>query len=473
MVLMFLSVISCNPKKFNEKPNIIIIYVDDLGYADIEPFGAVDISTPNLDDMASEGLVLTDFIVASSVCSPSRAALLLGTYPNRVGLPKVLAPYGADWAKDVWRYGINPQEETLAELLKIEGYKTAIIGKWHLGHLKEHLPLNHGFDYFFGIPYSNDMLPDRNEYYPELPLIENDQIIKIDPDQSNFTKNFTEKSLEFIKENMNSNFFLYLAHPMPHVPLAVSSNFLGKSKAGIYGDVVEELDWSVGEIVDFLKKEKIYDNTILIFTSDNGPWLAYQTHAGSAGNLRGGKNTAFDGGHKVPFIISWPDQLPKGKQLDGLVTNMDLLPTLISWVGGPMPNLEIDGLSVGDFLMGITDHSPREEFLYYHNEDLLGIRDQMFKLLLPHRYQKPAGDSINPGQQDRFVIDSIPLSLFDLWKDPEERNNIAADIPEKVKELQLKMEKEHQKIMAGRRPSGIYEGPEPPVGKLWIEKQID
>ncbi|TDK47949.1 sulfatase family protein [Algoriphagus formosus] len=459
---------SCKTRN-KDLPNIIIIYTDDLGYGDVAPFAPKNEITPNLAKLADEGVTLTNFYVASSVCSPSRASLLTGSYPVRVGIPRVLAPHGIPWAEDIWRNGLNPKEETLAELLKEVGYKTTLIGKWHLGHAKEQLPTKHGFDNFFGIPYSNDMIPSKNQVYPPLPLIENEEIIEENPDQRFFTNRFTKKAIEFISNNTNSPFFILLTHPLPHVPLSTSPEFENKTLEGIYNDVIHEIDWSVGQIRKKLQEFELEKNTILIFTSDNGPWLAYQTHAGSAGILREGKNTAFDGGHKVPFLISWPNQLPKGKKLDGLVTNMDLLPTLVAWAGGNKPRFEIDGLSLRDYLEGTSDHSLRKEFLYFHNENLRGIRDERYKLLLPHRYQKPAGNSIDPGQQDRFVIDSIPLSLFDLWEDPGERNDIAEDLPEKVKELQQRMEKEYQKIISGKRPSGIYEGPEPPTGKLWIE----
>ncbi|WP_297338196.1 sulfatase [Algoriphagus sp.] len=453
----------------DQAPNIILIYTDDLGYGDISPFADKATVTPNLEELAKNGVTLTNFYVASSVCSPSRASLLTASYPIRVGVPKVLAPHGISWAKDSWRTGLNPDEETLAELLKEQGYRTALFGKWHLGHAKEQLPTAHGFDEFFGIPYSNDMIPSVNPSYPPLPLIENLSVIEENPDQRFFTKRFTEKTIENISKNKNTPFFILLTHPLPHIPLSTSPEFENKTNEGIYQDVIQEIDWSVGQIKSKLQELGLEENTILIFTSDNGPWLAYQSHAGSAGNLREGKNTVFEGGHKVPIIISWPDQLPKGKKLHGLVTNMDLLPTLVSWVGGTKPKLEIDGLSVSDYLKGISDQSPREEFLYFHNENLRGLRDVRYKLLLAHRYQRPAGDSINPGQQDRLATDSIPLSLFDLWEDPGERNNIAEDMPEKVKELLQKMEKGYQKIMKGKRTSGIYEGPEPPTGKLWID----
>ncbi|WP_161971765.1 sulfatase family protein [Algoriphagus kandeliae] len=450
------------------KPNIIIIYTDDLGYGDISPFAPKDEITPNLASLAKEGITLTNFYVASSVCSPSRASLLTGSYPIRVGIPRVLAPHGISWAQDVWRTGLNPEEQTLAELVKERGYTTALIGKWHLGHAKEQLPIHHGFDEFFGIPYSNDMIPSASQSYPPLPLIKNDVVVEENPDQRFFTKRFTEKTIQIISENRNSPFFILLTHPLPHVPLSTSPEFQNRTKKGIYQDVIHEIDWSVGQIKKKLKELDLEENTILIFTSDNGPWLAYQTHAGSAGNLREGKNTVFEGGFKVPFIISWPNQLPKNEKLDGLVTNMDLLPTLMSWVGGNQPDLEIDGLSIGDYLMGRTDQSPRDVFLYYHNENLRGIRDNRYKLLLPHIYQKPAGDNIKPGEMDQFIYDSIPLSLFDLWEDPEELKNIAISFPEMVEALQQKMEKEHQELTKGKRLPGIYQGEEPPVGQLWI-----
>lgn len=452
-----------------QKPNIILIYTDDLGYGDISPFAPKDKITPNLASLAKEGVTLTNFYVASSVCSPSRASLLTGAYPVRVGIPRVLAPHGINWAKDVWRNGLNPDEETMGELLQQSGYTTALIGKWHLGHAREQLPTNHGFDHFFGIPYSNDMIPEEDKFFPPLPLIENQTVVEENPDQRFFTKRFTDKTLEIISQNKNSPFFILLTHPLPHIPLSSSPEFEDITKMGIYQDVIHELDWSVGQIKSKLKELNLEENTIIIFTSDNGPWLSYHSHGGSAGDLREGKNTVFEGGHKVPFIISWPKNLPKGKELAGMVTNMDLLPTLLEWATADPPKLEIDGVSVSDYLTGKTEESPREEFLYYHHERLLGIREDRYKLLLPHIFLRPSGKVIKPGFQDTFAADSIPLSLFDLWEDPGEKVNIAESLPDKIAELKVKMDELNKKIDSGKRIPGKYLGPEPPVGQLWIK----
>lgn len=462
--------ISCSEDKESPShPNIILIYTDDLGYGDISPFHPKENITPNLHQLAKEGTVLTNFYVASSVCSPSRASLLTGSYPVRVGIPGNLAPSRTSWAKNVWRHGLNPEEETIADLLKEKGYATALIGKWHLGHAKEHLPMNHGFDRFYGIPYSNDMYPREKLQYPPLPLISNEIIIEENPDQRFFTKNFTNETLNFFTEHQDQPFFVLLTHPMPHVPLSTSPDFENKTGKGTYEDVIHGLDWSVGEIKAKLKELDLIDNTILIFTSDNGPWLVYQDHAGSAGKLREGKITVFDGGHKVPFIISWPKKIPQGQVLDGLITNMDLLPTLVSWAEGTQPSKEIDGIDVGDYLLGKNPESPRKEFLYYQNENLRGIRDERYKVLTAHKFIRPAGDPIKPGEQDRYVTDSIPLSLFDLKEDPGEQINLIEIMPVKVKELLERMEHLNKQVEQGSRKSGVYEGPEPPIGQLWAE----
>jgi len=453
----------------NNPPNIILIYTDDLGYGDISPFKPKENITPNLHQLAHEGTVLTNFYVASSICSPSRASLLTGSYPVRIGIPGNLAPNGIPWAKDVWRHGLNPEEESIAELLQGKGYATALIGKWHLGHAKEQLPIHHGFDKFYGIPYSNDMYTRNKSVYPPLPLISDDTVIEENPDQRLFTKNFTAETLKFIAEHHNQPFFVLLTHPMPHVPLSTSPDFDDKTGEGIYADVIHELDWSVGEIKAKLKELDLIENTILIFTSDNGPWLVYQDHAGSAGNLREGKITVFDGGHKVPFIISWPKKIPQGQVLDGLVTNMDLLPTLVSWAAGSLPSKEIDGIDVGDYLLGKHTESPRNEFLYFQNQNLRGIRDERYKVLTGHKYIRPAGDAVKPGEQDRYVTDSISLSLFDLMEDPGEQINLVEKMPLKVEELLERMEQLNKQIQNGSRKSGVYQGPEPPIGQLWAD----
>jgi arylsulfatase A-like enzyme len=294
-------------KTFVDKPNFIIIFCDDAGYADVGCFGAKGFETPNLDRMAAEGVRFTDFYVAAASCTPSRAALMTGCYPQRVSLPHVLGPKA--------KIGVNSEEQTIAELLKSRGYATACYGKWHLGHHPEFLPKRHGFDDYFGLPYSNDMWPHHPERpggYPDLPLVEGERVIEYNPDQTKLTTWYTERAVKFIEANSDRPFFLYVPHSMPHVPLYVSDKFKGKSKQGLYGDVIMEIDWSVGQILSTLKRFGIDEQTLVIFSSDNGPWLSYGDHAGSARPLREGKGTTFDGGQREPCIMRWPGRIPVG-----------------------------------------------------------------------------------------------------------------------------------------------------------------
>ena len=280
------------------QPNIIIVNFDDLGYGDLDITGAIGYQTPNMDKMAKEGMFFSQLYSAQAVCSASRTGLLTGCYPNRIGISGALMPTS--------KIGISNNELTIAEMLRAKGYATAAFGKWHLGHLPEFLPLQHGFDVFFGIPYSHDMFPHyptNKTEYPPLPLMEGNATVQTNPDLSMFTTWFTERSVSFIEQNKNKPFFLYLAHPLPHVPLAVSNKFKGKSAQGMYGDVVMELDWSIGQIRETLAKLHLDKNTLLIVTSDNGPWLNYGNHAGSTGGLREGKGTSFEGDQRVPCIM--------------------------------------------------------------------------------------------------------------------------------------------------------------------------
>jgi arylsulfatase A len=289
-------------------PNFIIIFIDDMGYADVGCFGAEGYQTPNIDRMAAEGMRCTDFYAAAPVCTPSRAALMTGCYPQRVGLPNVLGPKS--------QIGIGDSEMTIAQVLKPLGYATACFGKWHLGHLPQFLPTHHGFDEYFGLPYSNDMWPKHPEApqnYPDLPLVEGDRTIALNPDQTQLTTWYTERAVRFIEKNQGRLFFLYVPHSMVHVPLHVSDKFKGKSKKGLFGDVVMEVDWSVGQILDTLRRLHLDKDTMVLFCSDNGPWLSYGEHAGSAKPLREGKATTFDGGQREPTIFWWPDHIPAGK----------------------------------------------------------------------------------------------------------------------------------------------------------------
>ena len=329
---------------------MVLIFTDDQGYGDTGAYGAFDFETPNLDKLAHEGVRFTHFYSAQAVCSASRAGLLTGCYPNRIGVSGAYFPQS--------KVGINPMEVTIAELLKQKDYATAIYGKWHLGHLEPFLPLQHGFDEYYGIPYSNDMWPVtyegkptepghwKHDRYPPLPLIEgNEQVATVDDlgDQDNLTTRYTEKAVDFIRRNKDKPFFLYLPHSMPHVPLGVSEKFRGKSRQGMYGDVIMEIDWSVGQIVKTLEEFNLTDNTIVIFTSDNGPWLNYGNHAGSTGGLREGKGTSFEGGQRVPAIIKWPGVAPEGEVIDRMASTIDILPTLAEITGTKLPDHKIDG----------------------------------------------------------------------------------------------------------------------------------
>lgn len=422
-------------------PNFVIIYADDLGYADIGSFGAVGYKTPNLDRMAREGARLTDFYVAQAVCSASRAALLTGCYSNRVGIQGAL--------NHTARYGINDSEMTIAEVLKPRGYATAIFGKWHLGHHPQFLPTRHGFDEYLGLPYSNDMWPNHPSaakgFYPDLPLIENDKVVQLMPDQSQLTTWYTERAVKFIEKNKDKPFFLYLPHSMPHVPLFVSDKFKGKTKQGAYGDVIEEIDWSVGQVLDTLKRLKLDNDTLVIFTSDNGPWLSYGDHAGSAKPLREGKGTAFEGGQREPFIARWPGKIPAGVVNRQPAMTIDLLPTLAKLAGAEAPK-NIDGLDIWPLLANKRNaRSPHDALYFYWGRELHAVRSGKWKLHLPHPYQhlEIAGGGGKPG---RYVRQEIGLSLFDLEKDIGETTNVADQNPEVVKRLMIFVERAREDL---------------------------
>jgi len=397
----------------NNSPNIIIIYADDLGYGDLSSFGNPTLHTPELDKMASEGMKLSQFYVAAPVCTPSRAALLTGSYPKRIGLEKgVLFPDST--------IGLNPEEKTIAEILKEKKYATACIGKWHLGFQDIFLPLNHGFDLFYGTPFSNDMsrkeqgVFGNKNYQWQLPLMSQNDTIELDPDQHYLTKNLTKKAVGFIKNNKNNPFFLYLAHPMPHIPLYASEKFQNTSVRGKYGDAVEEIDWSVGEILKTLKSYKLEHNTLVIFTSDNGPWKVYKTDGGSAGPLRGGKGTTWEGGVRVPCIAWWPGKIPPGSFQTKVITTMDLLPTIAKFCDVNLPKNRIDGVDVSSVLLGKKQKEESKPFIYYSTKGKLeGVRKGKYKLL---------------------VIEDGTF-LFDLESDISEAYNLSEKMPEKVVEL--------------------------------------
>jgi arylsulfatase A len=416
-------------------PNFIIVYADDLGYADIGSFntskGAARPRTPNLDRMAAEGIRLTNFYVAQAVCSASRAALLTGAYSNRVGIQGAL--------NHTAQYGINPSEMTIAEVLKQRDYATAIYGKWHLGHQKPFLPVHHGFDEYFGLPYSNDMWPrhpQQPNFYPDLPLIEGDQVVKLDPDQSQLTTWYTEHAVSFIERHRDAPFFLYVAHSMPHVPLFVSDKFKGKTAGGLYGDVIAEIDWSVGRILDAVKREKLDDNTLVIFTSDNGPWMSYGNHAGSPGPFRESKATSFEGGVRVPFVARWPGRIPKGAVGHLPAMTIDLLPTFAKLADAAVSTERIiDGRDLWPVLTNQRGaQAPHDALYFYWGTELHAIRSGKWKLHLRHPYQslEVAGRDGHPG---KYVLKEIELSLFDLEKDAGETTNLADQNPAVVKQL--------------------------------------
>lgn len=438
--LGILLVFSCGEKaapEIKRAPNVVLIFTDDQGYQDVGVFGSPDIETPHLNQMAQEGLKLTSYYAAQPICSASRAGILTGCYPNRIGIHNALGPRQ--------KIGINADETTMAEMLKANGYATAIFGKWHLGDDPKFLPTRHGFDEFLGIPYSNDMWPYHPWQgdifnFPPLPLIENETVIDTLTDQSQLTTQLTERSVDFINRNKDNPFFLYVPHPQPHVPLFVSEKFKGKSERGLYGDVIMEIDWSVGQILDALKKNGIADNTLVIFTSDNGPWLAYGNHAGSALPLREGKGTGWDGGQRVPFIMKYPNKIKAGQVSDTPMMAIDLLPTIAEITNAKLPEKTIDGKSAWDLLSGESSESPQEAyFFYYRVNELFGVRYGKWKMYFPHRYRTMDGQE--PGKEglpgDYRMIDMEEIELYDIESDISETRNVAADNPEVIAEIKI------------------------------------
>ena len=413
------------------KPNIILIMADDLGWGDVGFNGNTRIQTPCLDRLSSEGVIFDQFYSSAPLSSPTRASVLTGRNAYRMG---VFAP----------NVGIlRPEEKTLPKLLKEKGYTTGHFGKWHLGSQKEFLPLQNGFDEYYGLPYSNDMWPFHPQQgevfnFPDLPTYDGNEIIGYNTDQTRLTTDYTTRSVNFIKKNKNKPFFLYLAHNMPHVPLAVSDKFKGKSEQGLYGDVMMEIDWSVGEIFKTLRELGLEDNTLVILTSDNGPWTNYGNHAGSAGGLREAKATTFDGGNRVPCIMYWKGKTLPGTTCNKLASNIDLLPTFAEITQAPLPTRKIDGVSILSLIEGKKDANPRESFVYYYNKnDLEAVTDGMFKLVFPHKYVTyGAYEPGNDGQPGKLTnLEIMKPEMYDLRRDPGERYNVITQYPEEAAKL--------------------------------------
>ena len=422
-VPLFIIKIGCAPPNIYTPPNFIIIFADDLGYGDLGSYGHPTIKTPNLDKMASEGVRFTQFYVGSSICTPSRAALLTGKLPIRTGMygnRSVLFPDNAG--------GLDPKEITIASALKEYDYKTACIGKWHLGHLQEYMPTNHGFDEFYGIPYSNDMRPEgkwdyARENFPPLPFLDGLDTIGLSIDQSQFIDMFTKRSVDFIKKNKDKSFFLYLAHTAPHTPLVSSKTQKGRSIRGAYGDVVEELDQSVGTILQVLKDLKIADNTFVIFTSDNGPWGWANVDGGSSGLLKGNKGSVYEGGYRVPAIAWMPGTIKKGTVSTALASTLDLYPTLIAMTGNEIfSQEELDGLNIKNTFF--NNEPVRHDIHYYRQDTLIGIRHKQWKMYI----KDP-----NPWNDDLRKED-MPV-LYNIEHDPSEKYNVADNNSDIVNEI--------------------------------------
>ncbi len=438
------------------RPNIVIIFTDDQGYADVGKFGAEGFTTPNLDRMADEGAVFRNFHVAQPVCSASRCALLTGCYPNRVGIHGALGPKT--------KVGISDHEVTLAQMLKQQGYATAMFGKWHLGDSPQFMPLRHGFDEYFGLPMSCDYWPGHPDLitnfppniaaikreYPNLPIYDGEKKFREEmsiDDLNHLTTWYAERAVKFIEQNKSHPFFLYVAHSMPHVPLGVSEKFRGKSVRGLYGDVIEEIDWSVGQILDALKRTGLDQNTWVIFTSDNGPWLCYGNHAGSAKPLREGKGTTWEGGTREPCIMRWPGKIPAGTDPTDMLMTIDLFPTIAKLVGADLPKSKIDGLDVWPIISrqpGAKNPHASYDFYYGVNElQAVTSGDGRWKLQLPHGYQTLAGksggrDGVPAPYSQRKIVTA---ELYDLVHDIGETTDVSAQHPDIVKQLEGEVEK--------------------------------
>ena len=430
-LIILLVIFSC--EKNNNSENIIFILTDDLGYGDLSSYGSETIKTTNIDKLAEDGVKLTSYYAAQPVCSASRAAILTGAYPNRIGIYNAFGPTSNS--------GINHDEYTLAEMLKDNGYKTGIFGKWHLGSIKEFFPTKHGFDEFYGILYSNDMWrwhPEYPEGYPQdLLLYRNETAIKEIVDQSNLTKDITTESINFIRKNKDQPFFLYIAHPQPHVPLFVSEDFTNITGKGLYADVVTEIDYSVGRIITYLEENDLSDNTILVFTSDNGPWLSYGDHSGSSGIYREGKGTTWEGGVRV-YIIKFPNGL-KPSIIDEPVMAIDWMPTFANITKSKLSQNKIDGKDIWPLLSGEVDQTPHKKlYFYYRVNELHSIRMNEWKIQFSRTYRslngREGGKDGVPVKYDMNLIENN--ELYNLSSDPEEKINVYDRFPEIAKKME-------------------------------------
>ncbi len=440
LLFFIISINSCDKK--NKSPNIIIIFTDDQGYGDLGCYGATKFETPHIDSMAKEGLLFTDFYVSQAVCSASRASLMTGSYAERVGVQGALSPWEVG--------GLDPKIQTIAKLLKTHRYTNAIFGKWHLGHREEYLPLQNGFDEYAGLICSNDMWPvgydgkpvksSKKSYYPTMSFWEGNQPsydIKNFKDQAQLTTTITERAVDFINRNKDKPFFLYVPHPMPHQPIAVSDKFKGKSKLGLYGDVIMEIDWSVGEILRSLKSNQIEDNTLVIFASDNGPWLNFGDWGGSAGPLREGKGTMWEGGARVPCIMQWPSSIQPNRVTSKIAGTIDILPTIADIIGTDNLNPNIDGVSLLPLLLNEPNATPRNQLYYYYGKKLIAVRKDKWKLIFPHTYR--SYENVEPGKNlfpGPYGKGNAGLELYDLESDIGERKDLAKVYPDVVKELE-------------------------------------
>lgn len=447
----------------DQKPNLVIFFADDLGYGDIGSFGAQGYETPNLDRMADEGRRFTSFYVSQAVCGASRASLLSGCYANRISLP------GAPDHRA--KHGVHVDEVLLPELLRDHGYATGMVGKWHLGHRHPFLPLQNGFEEWLGLPYSNDMWPyhPTSKVYPPLPLFDGNEVINANvtaEDQKHLTTQYTERAVDFVQRNAEHPFFLYVAYAMPHVPLFVSEKFDGATENGLFGDVISEIDWSVGQVLEELKKQGLDENTLVIFTSDNGPWLAYGNHAGSAGPLREGKGTSWEGGVREPCIMRWTGTIPAGTTCDELATTMDILPTMARLIDAPLPEHPIDGKNILPLMTDPEAETPHDVFYYYWDQHLQAIRSGKWKLHLPHSYRSLTGTPGRDGLPGGYSQQETGQALFDLESDIGETTDVKDQHPDVVEKLQKLAEQAREKLgdSAGDRrgsevrPAGKWDG---------------